>query len=380
MEKILLKNSKKKKIDLKNLTKSEWFKVTVSTGFIILIYFIFSIGLTFYQRWFLKKYRLPLTTVSCHLIIKFILAAVFRWIFQCLTGENRISLTWITNLMELAPIGFSGGLDVAFSNWGLALITVSLYTMTKSTSIVFILIFALLFQLEKKSWIIFFIVSMISGGLFLFTYESTQFNTAGFFLVLLASFMSGLRWSMTQFIMQQANLGLRNPIDIMYHLQLWMFLLVGPLAFIIEGSSLKSIMASQDQSELYVLIISGSLMAFALEVTEFLVLWHTSSLTLAVSGIVKEICTLLLAYEWNDDNMTLVNFFGLLLCLGGVVSHVVYKAQCMKSDHHKILNDEITAKFLPVINNSSDEDNINFDDDSSTEVLFNVLQIKDKPR
>lgn len=78
--------------------------------------------------------------------------------------------------------------------------------------------------------------------------------------------------------------------------------------------------------------------------------------------------------------MTLVNFFGLLLCLGGVVSHVVYKAQCMKSDHHKILNDEITAKFLPVINNSSDEDNINFDDDSSTEVLFNVLQIKDKPR
>lgn len=47
---------------------------------------------------------------------------------------------------------------------------------------------------------------------------------------------SGLRWSMTQFIMQQANLGLRNPIDIMYHLQLWMFLLVGPLAFIIEGT------------------------------------------------------------------------------------------------------------------------------------------------
>lgn len=57
----------------------------------------------------------------------------------------------------------------------------------------------------------------------------------------------------------------------------------------ISGSSLKSIMASQDQSELYVLIISGSLMAFALEVTEFLVLWHTSSLTLAVSGIVKVI-------------------------------------------------------------------------------------------
>lgn len=45
-----------------------------------------------------------------------------------------------------------------------------------------------------------------------------------------------------------------------------------------------------DQKNLYeftMLIISGSLIAFALEVTEFLVVWHTSSLTFAVSGIVK---------------------------------------------------------------------------------------------
>lgn len=45
--------------------------------------------------------------------------------------------------------------------------------------------------------------------------------------------------------------------------------------------------------ELTVLIISGSLIAFALEVTEFLVVWHTSSLTFAVSGIVKVSITIL---------------------------------------------------------------------------------------
>lgn len=78
--------------------------------------------------------------------------------------------------------------------------------------------------------------------------------------------------------------------------------------------------------------------------------------------------------------MTLVNFFGLLLCIGGVICHVVYKAQNVKDFHQKIINDEASAVFLPIPNESSDEDMGNFDDDSSTEVLFNVLQIGEKPR
>lgn len=50
------------------------------------------------------------------------------------------------------------------------------YTMTKSTTIIFILIFAILLKLEKKTWSLMMIVVMISSGLFLFTYKSTNFN------------------------------------------------------------------------------------------------------------------------------------------------------------------------------------------------------------
>lgn len=49
---ILNTNTKKENVD--NLSKAEWLKITVSTGFLIFVYFIFSIGLTFYQRWFLN--------------------------------------------------------------------------------------------------------------------------------------------------------------------------------------------------------------------------------------------------------------------------------------------------------------------------------------
>lgn len=51
------------------------------------------------------------------------------------------------------------------------------------------------------------VVLLISGGLFMFTFESTQFNLEGFVMVLLASFLGGIRWTLTQVLMQKSELG-----------------------------------------------------------------------------------------------------------------------------------------------------------------------------
>lgn len=41
----------------------------------------------------------------------------------------------------------------------------------------------------------------------MFTYKSTQFNVEGFALVLGASFIGGIRWTLTQMLLQKADLG-----------------------------------------------------------------------------------------------------------------------------------------------------------------------------
>lgn len=101
----------------------------------------------------------------------------------------------------------------------------------------------------------------------MFTYKSTQFNVEGFALVLGASFIGGIRWTLTQMLLQKAELGergpwalgrrgggveagqaslmahpcphsagLQNPIDTMFHLQPLMFLGLFPLFAIFEGT------------------------------------------------------------------------------------------------------------------------------------------------
>lgn len=90
-----------------------------------------------------------------------------------------------------------------------------------------------------------FIVIMISGGLFMFTFKSTEFNAWGFTFLLFASFTSGIRWTFAQFIMQKTKLGLHNPIDMIYFMQPWMIVALLPLTIAFEGKEIEIIHVKQ---------------------------------------------------------------------------------------------------------------------------------------
>ena len=92
---------------------------------------------------------------------------------------------------RVGMVAIVASLDIALSQWSFEYIDVALYTITKSTSIVFILMWAILLKLEQKHWSLVVIVLMISTGLAMFTYKSTDFVFIGFMMVLSASFLSG---------------------------------------------------------------------------------------------------------------------------------------------------------------------------------------------
>lgn len=102
-----------------------------------------------------------------------------------------MALPWSQMLGRVAVVAVVASLDIGLSQWSFEYIDVALYTITKSTSIVFILMWAILLRLEKKHWSLVVIVVMIATGLAMFTYKSTDFVMVGFVMVLSASFLSG---------------------------------------------------------------------------------------------------------------------------------------------------------------------------------------------
>ena len=70
-----------------------------------------------------------------------------------LEEENqRTVLPWSVYLTKVAPVGAASAWDIGLSQWSLEYVTVALYTMTKTTSILFIMILGIFFKLERKHW------------------------------------------------------------------------------------------------------------------------------------------------------------------------------------------------------------------------------------
>lgn len=329
--------------------------------FLAILYYPFSIGLTFYQKWFIKDFKFPLTVVCCHYFIKFFFAAAIRSVYSRLSGESRITLDWKECVLRVAPAGLAASVDIGLSNWAFEYITISLYTMAKSSCIVFILIFAVLLSLEKLKVSLLGVVFLISLGLFLFTYRSTQFDMLGFVLVELAAMCAGVRFALCQLIMQRSEMGLKNPVDMIFHVQPWMILSILPLAFAFEGAALSVSAKTFEYTNVGVplsflmKICVGGMIALCMELSEYLLLVNTSSLTLSILGIFKEMATLLLAHFANKDTMTLLNFCGLLLCLSGIGLHTYTKTranpQVVGSDKK---NDAALTKLLDERSDESD--------------------------
>lgn len=295
-----------------------------------------------------------------HLFTKFLLAATIRSFMSCKTNKERVTLPWGEYVKRVAPPGVAASLDIGLSNWSFEFITVSLYTMTKTSVVIFILFFSLVFRIERPRCCLIFVVIFIATGLLMFTFESTQFDKLGFILVLTASFLSGLRWTLSQMVLQRKEAGLSNPVDMMFHIQPWMILSLFPLSSGFEGLRLATSEQAFGFHDARVLaphllmLFAGAFLAFLLELSEFLLVSHSSSLTLSVAGIFKEVLTLSLAALINGDRMNTINVIGLVICLAGIILHVILKAAYKKEEVKHLPNDS-TQGLLSDASDSHEE-------------------------
>jgi len=315
---------------------SFWY-VALNTVALIAFYYLTSIGLTFYQSWLMKELKFPLTIVLSHFVMKFCLAAGCRTAYTLHTGLQRVSLGWNLMIGRVGLVALVASLDIALSQWSFEYIDVALYTVTKSTSIVFILMWAILLKLEQKHWSLIVIVLMISTGLAMFTYKSTDFVFIGFMMVLSASFLSGIRWTLSQLIMQRAQYNLNNPIDMVYHVQPIMILALLPFAIGFESTRVATSVSLMRFTSLSTfiqtisLVAVGGFIAFLMECAEFLLVSYTSGLTLSVAGIVKEIISLTLAVIFQSSDISAINMLGLVICMTGITLHVLRKASSVEA-------------------------------------------------
>ncbi|KAJ1827464.1 hypothetical protein LPJ56_001650 [Coemansia sp. RSA 2599] len=291
----------------------------------MLMWYTFSSMLSVYNKWLFgnseRDFSFPLFVSSVHMMVQYCLAALCLRLFPRLRPSQTPTMG--TYLTRAVPCGLASAMDIGLSNISLRTITLTFYTMCKSSALGFVLVFAFLFGLERVRLVLVAIIAVISVGVVLMAAGEVDFVWAGFIEAIASSAMSGLRWSLTQILLSQARFGMNNPVATMSKLMpvigssLFVFSLILEHPFS-EIPKNKNMQTTESIVLIASLMVLGGVLAFAMVLSEFLLISRTSVVTLSIGGMLRDVLMVAMAHFIFGDTMTFVNVCGLMVALFGI--------------------------------------------------------------
>ncbi|KAK6358718.1 Triose-phosphate Transporter [Orbilia blumenaviensis] len=251
-------------------------------------------------------------------------------------GPKKPIMTKIFYATRVAPCGMATGLDIGLGNMSLKYISLAFYTMCKSSSLAFVLIFAFIFRLEKPTVKLISVISVMTIGVIMMVADEAAFVLIGFILVMLASVLSGLRWSLTQLLLLR-NPATSNPFSSIFFLAPVMFISLLIIAIPVEGLGRfwgRWMMLIEEWGVFpgIGMLIAPGVVAFCMTASEFALLRRTSVVTLSICGIFKEVVTISASATIFHDVLTPVNITGLFVTILSIGGYNYIKIKKMRGE------------------------------------------------
>ncbi|XP_068658997.1 probable sugar phosphate/phosphate translocator At1g06470 [Aristolochia californica] len=298
---------------------------------LILLWYTSSTCLTLYNKTLLGEnighFPAPMLMNTVHFSMQAVLSKIIILFSQRLRPE--VEMSWKDYFLRVVPTAIGTALDINLSNASLVFISVTFATMCKSAAPIFLLMFAFAFRLESPSIKLFGIIIIISVGVLLTVAREAEFELWGFIFVMLASVMSGFRWSMTQILLQKETYGLKHPITLMSYVTPIMAMTTALCSLVMDpwhkfkGSHYFN--SSWHVFQSCLLMIVGGSLAFLMVLIEYILVSETSAVTVTIAGVVKEAVTILVAVFYFHDQFTVLKGIGLFTIMVGVSLFNWYK-------------------------------------------------------
>ncbi|CCL99847.1 uncharacterized protein FIBRA_01871 [Fibroporia radiculosa] len=307
-----------------------WRNAVINVGFIA-SWFAFAIVLSVYNKWMFSPEQFgfpsPLFVTTLHMAVQFTLAALLRVMwprhFRPAHSPSRTDY-----LYKAVPTGVSTGFDIGLSNLSLKLITLSFYTMCKSSSLIFVLMFAFLFRLETFSLRLVGVIVLIVIGVLLMVATQAHFDLTGFLLVMGGSALGGFRWSLTQLLLRNKKMGFNNPAATLFWLAPIMGVSLAITTLLVDGWAKvfnNHFFDGEELLETCFFLISPGIIAFCMVLSEFYILQRAGVVPMSIAGIAKEVSTITVSAWFFGDELTPLNITGVAITVCGIALYTYHK-------------------------------------------------------
>ncbi|GER53939.1 nucleotide/sugar transporter family protein [Striga asiatica] len=280
----------------------KWVNEEFLTYAYILLYIALSSGQIFFNKWVLSSKEInfpyPLGLTLLHMVFSSVLCFMVTKVFKIMKVDE--GMTMDIYISSVIPIAAMFAMTLWLGNTAYLYISVAFAQMLKAIMPVAVFILGVLAGLEVMSCRMLLIMSVISFGVLVASYGEMEINWIGVVYQMGGVVGEALRLIFMEIFMKRKGLKL-NPISVIALCLLipWIFLE-------------KPKMDAQGTWSFKPLMLTlNSLCTFALNLSVFLVISHTSALTIRVAGVVKDwVVVLLSALLFADTKLTLINLFG----------------------------------------------------------------------
>lgn len=338
-------------------------------------WYIFSIAVSLYNKWMFDlhkgfKFPYPILVTSLHQFFIWGLSYLYLKSKNQLHSQEN-SLSWLIYFKYIIPTAVASAGDIAFASVSFKYISLTIYTIVKSSSIAFVLIFGCIYKLERFSPELLLVVLFMFGGISLMTYKpyhavndhTNSDQLLGFFLVLMSSCLSGIRWVYTQMTFQLNTQDLhsistiRKPDLVQNIYQLTPF--IGASLFL-AALLFENPFPKISQSNLVVweghtfivgiirgliLLLFPGLCVFIMTICEFGILQTAPVLTLSIAGITKELLTVLIGMLFFKETLGFYNWIGMCIVMLDV---------CFYNHYRYMKEKDLVKKDFPIYVDTED--------------------------
>ncbi|KAJ7232767.1 triose-phosphate transporter family-domain-containing protein [Mycena haematopus] len=311
--------------------KRLWWRNAIVNTLFIASWFFFSTILSLYNKWMFSDayfaFPYPLFVTTMHFFVQFAMAAVLRAVWPKRFRPPQ-SPTKADYGKKAVPTAVATSLDIGLSNLSLKTISLSFFTMTKSSSLIFVLLFAFLFRLEKFSLRLIGVIFLIFSGVILMVATETHFVLGGFLLVLSASGLGGFRWALTQLLLKNKKMGMDNPAATIYWLAPVMGLTLATISLIMDdwiALFSSSFFVGWKTAQTIFLLTMPGIAAFCMVLSEFSIIQRAGVVPMSIAGIAKEVTTISISAAIFGDNLTPLNIIGVGITVCGIALFTYHK-------------------------------------------------------
>lgn len=279
------------------------------------------------------QFQFPFMTVIATNFLLWAATAALAW----LQVVKPTSITWEMFLRQALPAGVCTGLDIGTANWSLMYLNVTFFTMIRGTIPTFVLIFGLCSGLEEVHGLKIASILMVCFGICLASFGEVEFNVHGIVMCVLSCTIAGSRWVLVQRMMNRrsAQSGIDDqgtrvttPLGTILLVTPVTVLSCVPFAVLFElRPFLASPWASQTHMRIkaFYYLSTVAVIAFLLQLSKYHLVKLTSSLSMSLMGIFKQLITILGAVIIFGDLLNWTKAIGFLTCTAGLLIYNAMK-------------------------------------------------------